>query len=118
MSEKAILIGLITPKLTQDQVDEYLEEYNDPTNRNPPMSLVFFQNAVDHISRISRILRQPRGNAMLIGQGGSGKQSTTRLGCIIAGAQFTQIELTAQFGMSEFLRKSNSAGKVCELTLS
>ena len=26
MSEKAILIGLITPKLTQDQVDEYLEE--------------------------------------------------------------------------------------------
>ena len=26
MSEKAILIGLITPKLSQDQVEEYLEE--------------------------------------------------------------------------------------------
>ena len=26
MSEKAILIGLITPKLSQDKVDEYLEE--------------------------------------------------------------------------------------------
>ena len=26
MSEKAILIGLITPKLSQDQVNEYLEE--------------------------------------------------------------------------------------------
>lgn len=82
--------------------DEYLNEYNDPTNRNPVMSLVFFQSAIDHISRISRILRQPRGNAMLVGQGGSGKQSTARLGCLIAGAQFSQIELTAQFGIPEF----------------
>ena len=75
-------------------MEEYLEDYNDPSRRNPYMSLVFFKSAVDHISRISRILRQPRGNAMLVGQGGSGKQSTTRLGCIMGGATFTQIELT------------------------
>ena len=81
---------------------EYLEEYNDPTNQNAHMSLVFFRSAVDHISRISRILRQPRGNAMLVGQGGSGKQSTTRLGCVLAGATFTQIELTSTFGIFEF----------------
>jgi len=54
-----------------------LEEYNDiSTNK---MNLVFFEDAVLHILRIMRSLRQPRGNIMLIGVGGSGKQSLVRL---------------------------------------
>ena len=54
-----------------------LDEYNE-TNSNK-MNLVFFEDAIEHILRIARVMRQPRGNIMLIGVGGSGKQSLTRL---------------------------------------
>lgn len=50
---------------------EYLEDYN--ITATSKMHLVFFEDAIEHISRIARVLRQPRGNMMLIGVGGSGK---------------------------------------------
>ena len=55
------------------------------------LELVFFKETVEHILKIFRVLRQPRGNAMLIGVGGSGKQSLSKLGSYIANCQISQL---------------------------
>jgi dynein heavy chain len=59
------------------RLDEYLEEYNQVNVAK--MNLVLFMDAMKHISRIIRIIKQPLGNALLLGVGGSGRQSLTRL---------------------------------------
>jgi len=48
-------------------LEEKYEEFN------PIGKLIFFDEAIQHILRIARVLRQPRGSIMLIGVGGSGK---------------------------------------------
>ena len=82
------------------QLESSLDDYN--MSNTGKMNLVFFDDCMDHILRVSRILRQPRGNVMMIGVGGSGKQSATRLASHMLEIEFRQIEITKRFGPAEF----------------
>lgn len=81
-------------------LEHFLAEYNSSTSK--PMGLVFFPDAVDHIASIARVLRQPRGNALLVGVSGSGKQSLTRFAAALGGFACVQLELTKAYSLNDF----------------
>jgi len=54
------------------------------------MNLVLFDYATLHILRIMRVLRMSRGHCLLIGVGGSGRQSLSRLSVYIMQQKFVE----------------------------
>jgi dynein heavy chain len=84
------------------KMNEFLRSYNDEEQFG--MRLVLFRDAVQHAARIARVLRQPGGNALLLGVGGSGRKSMTRLATFMCGPNFTfkMIELKKKYGPAEW----------------
>lgn len=81
-------------------LSDYLQDYNSITGKE--MNLILFEDAVEHILRLSRLLRSERGNGLLVGLSGMGKQSIARLASHINGYQCMQIELTRGYDQTSF----------------
>lgn len=107
-------------------LDEYQDDYNNnlssakPEDGVPqsPLNLVFFKDHCEHLARIIRIIRQPRGNALLVGVGGSGKRSLTRLASYVANSRVFEISVGKGYSMVEFhdflLELYTAAGVRCQ----
>lgn len=54
------------------------------------------------VSRIIRVIGQPRGNMLLIGIGGSGRQSLARLASYVLEYKVFMIEVTKHYRRIEF----------------
>lgn len=76
-----------------------LEEYNET---NAVMNLVLFDDAVLHVARIIRIVKQTGGHALLVGVGGSGKQSLSRLAAHVCGLTVMQIMVNQNYSLLDF----------------
>eukprot|EP00163_Fabomonas_tropica_P016273 TRINITY_DN2925_c0_g1_i1.p1 TRINITY_DN2925_c0_g1~~TRINITY_DN2925_c0_g1_i1.p1 ORF type:complete len:4072 (-),score=1488.94 TRINITY_DN2925_c0_g1_i1:296-12511(-) len=82
----------------QKILQECLNEYNE---EHVQMNLLLFEDAVKHVARISRIIESPAGHALLVGVGGSGKQSLSRLAAYAAGFSVFQITISSNYGMND-----------------
>nr|XP_020476144.1 LOW QUALITY PROTEIN: dynein heavy chain 2, axonemal [Monopterus albus] len=83
-------------------METQLEDYN-LTSSVVPMSLVLKKrDAMEHITRIVRVIGQLRGNMLLVGVGGSGKQSLCKMAAFICKYQVFQVEVTKQYHKQEF----------------
>jgi len=96
------------PRLYEDLVDyeatkalfeEILEEYNVDHNT---LNLVLFDDALEHLTRIHRVIRMDQGHSLLVGVGGSGKQSLTRLAAFSAGCEVFELTLTRGYSEYDF----------------
>ncbi|KAI5704390.1 hypothetical protein M8J75_004799 [Diaphorina citri] len=83
-------------------LQRYQRMYNGLT-KGLPMDLVFFKDFIYHLIIISRIIRTPKGNALLVGVGGSGKQSVTRLSTFIANYEMKQLVLTRTYNVGNLM---------------
>nr|XP_061803884.1 dynein axonemal heavy chain 10-like [Nerophis lumbriciformis] len=86
-------------EVSKNLFQELLEEYNDRMSR---MNLVLFDDALEHLTRVHRIIRIDRGHALLVGVGGSGKQSITKLASFTADCQIFEITLSRGYCESTF----------------
>jgi len=65
-------------RILRTKLEDILEQYNSE-NTGREMNLVLFNDAISHLVRLKRIIDFPKGHALLVGYGGSGKKSLTRL---------------------------------------
>ena len=81
--------------------DAVMAEYNEE-GAGTPMDLVLFEDAIEHLCRVYRMIKMGRGHALLVGIGGSGKQSLARLASYAAGYEVFEITLSRGYGEEEF----------------
>lgn len=80
----------------QEFLTEKLEDYGlEPGNS--AMDLVLFKDALHHVCRVHRIITQPRGNALLVGIGGSGRKSLGKLAAFVAEQKCFSIEIAKNY---------------------
>lgn len=91
---------ILNPKKLEMVLESFLDDYN--TNSKKPMALVLFEFAIDHILRILRILKMTQGHAVLIGLGGTGRQSLTKLASFIRDYEMFQIDISKYYNWDQW----------------
>jgi dynein heavy chain len=82
----------------KEVLESKLEEYNEQVQS---MKLVLFTDAMAHVCKIARIVGLPCGNALLVGVGGSGKQSLAKLSAFILTYDVMRIQVNNTYNKND-----------------
>lgn len=96
-------------------VEEKLAEYN-ATAKGAAMNIVIFEEALSYICKIHRIIKFSRGHGMLVGEGGAGRHSLTKLACFIAKYKTHQISTNKNYKLRDFRENIKGWSQDCAFT--
>jgi hypothetical protein len=77
-----------------------LDEHNKDAQK--PIDIVLFQEAIEHLSALSRVFTLERGHAMLVGVKSSGRKSLAALALDISSINRFDITITRSYGLNEW----------------
>ncbi|MBN3302923.1 DYH6 protein, partial [Amia calva] len=87
----------------QRKLQTVLEEYHiRSSSGNSQFPMVFFKEAVQHITRAARVFRQPGGHMMLLGLDGTGKVTCASLACYISGCHLYRLAVSRSYSHPDF----------------
>jgi len=101
-----------TMEALRERVQGFLAKYNEqfPARK---LEIVMFDDAMRHLMRISRCLGMPKGCILLVGVGGSGKQSLTKIASYCSGYNTFQITISKTYNMNSLLDDIRVMYKAC-----
>ncbi|PFX28824.1 Dynein heavy chain 1, axonemal [Stylophora pistillata] len=88
-----------------DRLPQILEEYYDKANLSGGSvehRFVFFNMAVQHVTRAARVFRQPGKHMQMVGVGGTGKATVAKLAAYIEDCAFFRPYVSRVYNLSEF----------------
>jgi len=85
-----------------ESLTRLLRDYGDEFSQGSGTRLVFFRETIEHVARIARCMSCPKGHMMLLGLGGSGKQTLARFAASVSRYQVFKNDITRSYSMSEF----------------
>jgi dynein heavy chain len=86
----------------EEKLEQIQIAHNENCKSKDRLDLVMFFDACEHVTRITRVLRQPQGSVLLLGVGGSGRQSLTRLSAFIRNMEMKQIQVVKGYNMQRW----------------
>jgi dynein heavy chain 1 len=92
-----------TRRVERDELKEFLSArlkvfYEEELD----VPLVIFDEVLEHILRIDRVLRQPMGHLLLVGDSGAGKTVLSKFVSWMNGLNIFQIKAHSRYGMDDF----------------